>query len=77
MSSIERGRIVIGDVHGEFAGLREILLHAGLINDRDSWTGGGTLLIQVGDVIDRGRIRASVSGSSGRFRAKHSEQPHR
>jgi len=47
-------RIVIGDIHGELAGLREILLHAGLIDDRDSWTGGASLLIQVGDVIDRG-----------------------
>ena len=54
MSSSEKRRIVIGDVHGEFDGLREILLHAGLINDRDSWTGGESLLIQVGDVIDRG-----------------------
>jgi calcineurin-like phosphoesterase family protein len=54
MSSIESRRIAIGDVHGELDGLREILLHAGLINDRDSWTGGGSLLIQVGDVIDRG-----------------------
>jgi hypothetical protein len=54
MASIEKRRVVIGDVHGELAGLREILLHAGLIDDHDSWTGGGSLLIQVGDVIDRG-----------------------
>jgi len=54
MPSIEKRRIVIGDVHGDRAGLREILLHARLINDRDSWTGGRSLLIQVSDVIDRG-----------------------
>jgi hypothetical protein len=54
MASIEKRRIVIGDVHGELAGLKEILLHAGLIDDHDSWAGGGSLLIQVGDVIDRG-----------------------
>jgi hypothetical protein len=54
MASVEKRRIVIGDVHGELAGLREILLHAGLIDDHDSWTGGESLLIQVGDVIDRG-----------------------
>jgi|ERR1019366_9236294 hypothetical protein len=54
MSSIEKRRIVIGDVHGEFDGLREILLHSGLINNGNSWAGGGSLLIQVGDVIDRG-----------------------
>lgn len=54
MPSIDKRRIVIGDVHGELDGLREILLHARLINDHDSWTGGKSLLIQVGDVIDRG-----------------------
>jgi hypothetical protein len=54
MASPQKRRIVIGDVHGELAGFREILLHAGLINERFSWTGGASLLIQVGDVIDRG-----------------------
>ena len=54
MPSIDKRRIVIGDVHGDRAGLREILLHARLINDLDYWTGGRSLLIQVGDVIDRG-----------------------
>ncbi len=62
MSSIEKRRIVIGDVHGELAGLKEILLHAGLINDGDSWTGGGSLLIQVGDVIDRGQYSLECIG---------------
>jgi hypothetical protein len=62
MASIEKRRIVIGDVHGERDGLREILLHAGLIDDHDSWTGGGSLLIQVGDVIDRGRYSRECVG---------------
>jgi Calcineurin-like phosphoesterase len=62
MSSIEKRRVVIGDIHGELDGLREILLHAGLINDCDSWIGGGTLLIQVGDVIDRGPYSRELVG---------------
>lgn len=49
-----RRAVVVGDVHGELDGLREILRHAGLIDGRDSWAGGGSLLIQTGDVIDRG-----------------------
>jgi hypothetical protein len=49
-----RVAFVVGDVHGELDGLREILLHAGLIDSRDSWAGGGSLLVQTGDVIDRG-----------------------
>jgi hypothetical protein len=35
-----RATVVVGDVHGELDGLREILRHAGLIDDRDSWSGG-------------------------------------
>ena len=54
MSSSDKRRILIGDVHGELGGLTEILRHAGLINDRDAWAGGRSLLIQTGDVIDRG-----------------------
>jgi calcineurin-like phosphoesterase family protein len=54
MSSRDKRRIVIGDVHGELNGFKEILRHAGLIDDHDSWTGGRSLLIQTGDVIDRG-----------------------
>ena len=49
-----RRRIVVGDIHGELDGLREILIHSGLINCQDNWSGGNSLLIQTGDVIDRG-----------------------
>ena len=47
-------RIVVGDVHGELDGLKEILRHAGLIDEKDHWTGNDCILIQTGDVIDRG-----------------------
>lgn len=46
--------IVIGDVHGSLANLRDVLSAAGLIGADDAWTGGRTHLIQTGDVIDRG-----------------------
>ena len=54
MSSTDNRRILIGDVHGELNALTELLRHAGLIDDRDAWAGGRSLLIQTGDVIDRG-----------------------
>lgn len=47
-------RIVVGDVHGELDGLKEILGHVGLIDEKDHWTGNDCILIQTGDVIDRG-----------------------
>jgi len=49
------GRIVaIGDVHGDLTDFASILRHTGLINDKSNWIGGGTVLVQVGDVVDRG-----------------------
>jgi len=50
-----KGRIVaIGDVHGDLTDFDSILRQTGLINDKGSWIGGGTVLVQVGDVVDRG-----------------------
>ncbi len=51
----EQRIVVIGDIHGEFEGLQEVLLQAGLIDSKRNWTGGGDMLVQTGDVIDRGR----------------------
>lgn len=47
--------LAIGDIHGEFNGLVEILEAADLINDRLEWTGGETTLVQTGDFVDRGK----------------------
>jgi hypothetical protein len=46
--------VAVGDVHGELDALREILHHAGVLGNQDQWIGGSTVLIQTGDVIDRG-----------------------
>lgn len=46
--------IIVGDIHGELDGFREILRNAGLIDSQDKWIGGNNILIQTGDVIDRG-----------------------
>ena len=53
--------IVVGDIHGEGAGLREVLNGANITNpDGGSscrWieqNAAGTILVQVGDIVDRG-----------------------
>ena len=62
MNAKHRRRIIVGDIHGELGGLTEILLHAGVTDRRGHWTGGDSILIQTGDVIDRGPdSRAAVS----------------
>lgn len=46
--------VVIGDVHGDFQQLVNILQLAGLIDAGGEWIGGDTQLVQMGDLPDRG-----------------------
>ena len=45
---------IIGDVHGEYHGFAAVLIHAKLINPELEWTGNKNVLVQIGDIIDRG-----------------------
>lgn len=47
-------RIVVGDVHGQLDSFKGILSNAGLIDEEENWTGRDAVLIQTGDLIDRG-----------------------
>jgi hypothetical protein len=50
----ENQRLVcVGDVHGDAEALRRSLEIAGICKD-DSWIGNDTILVQCGDVLDRG-----------------------
>ncbi|MES2755096.1 MAG: metallophosphoesterase, partial [Pseudomonadota bacterium] len=46
--------VAIGDLHGDFAVWRAIARAARVIDDRGHWAGGKTILVQTGDVPDRG-----------------------
>lgn len=52
--------VCIGDVHGDFEALQEFLTLAGVYSNNDTvdggiqWTGGNTILVQCGDILDRG-----------------------
>lgn len=50
----QKRHVCIGDVHGERDGLVRILKRARLVNKDLAWKGGDTILVQTGDVIDRG-----------------------
>ena len=47
--------IVIGDIHGDLKNTIQILKLAKVINDELKWIGGETIVVQVGDQIDRCR----------------------
>jgi hypothetical protein len=46
--------VAIGDLHGDLAVTRRALKLAGAIGADDRWTGGSLVVVQTGDVIDRG-----------------------
>eukprot|EP00171_Calliarthron_tuberculosum_P015784 IDg15784t1 len=46
--------IAVGDVHGDVGALRQVLSKAGVLGVDGSWSGGRTVLVQVGDQLDRG-----------------------
>ena len=46
--------VAVGDLHGDFSAWRNIARAAQLVNDGGHWIGGDTVLVQTGDVVDRG-----------------------
>jgi len=46
--------VVVGDIHGDYDKLKSVLRHAKLIDDNDDWIGTDSILMQLGDLMDRG-----------------------
>lgn len=46
--------VVVGDLHGDYAAWQQIAGAAGLIDAKGHWSGGRTILVQMGDITDRG-----------------------
>jgi hypothetical protein len=46
--------VAVGDIHGAFDQFVAILRAAGVIDTRNRWSGKKTILVQTGDVLDRG-----------------------
>jgi hypothetical protein len=46
--------VAIGDLHGDLGGMRSALRAAGAIDDHDAWIGGDLVVVQTGDILDRG-----------------------
>ena len=46
--------VAVGDLHGDYAAWIDIARNAGLIDPANRWIGGRTVLVQTGDIVDRG-----------------------
>jgi hypothetical protein len=45
--------VAIGDLHGDFGAWQDIARNAGVMDAKGHWAGGTTILVQLGDVLDR------------------------
>ena len=45
--------VAVGDLHGDFAAWQDITRAAGVTDPRGHWAGGRTILVQLGDILDR------------------------
>lgn len=58
---MQAARIVaIGDVHGNFDAFRQIVLGLELVDEALQWRAADTILVQIGDVCDRGEESRQV-----------------
>jgi hypothetical protein len=52
--------VAIGDVHGDLAATKRALKLAGVLGDDGRWSGGQAVLVQTGDILDRGDDEQSI-----------------
>jgi hypothetical protein len=52
--------IAVGDLHGDYQAWTAIARAAGLTDTRGHWAGGRTILVQRGDVTDRGPLSGEI-----------------
>ncbi|XP_058075482.1 shewanella-like protein phosphatase 1 [Magnolia sinica] len=62
VSAPDRRIIAVGDLHGDLAQARCALEMAGVLSSdgQDLWTGKETVLIQLGDILDRGEDEIAI-----------------
>ena len=57
----ENDRIIArGDIHGDLNALILALRKAGIVDSNNAWIGGNDIVVQVGDIFDRGGRGISV-----------------
>ncbi|KAH7672562.1 Metallo-dependent phosphatases protein [Dioscorea alata] len=62
VSAPGRRIVAVGDLHGDLSQTRSALEMAGVLssNGEDLWIGGDTVLVQLGDVLDRGEDEIAI-----------------
>lgn len=62
--------VAIGDLHGDLQATRGALRLAGAIDANDAWIGGKLVVVQTGDLIDRGDEDRAILDLTARLQAE-------
>lgn len=62
--------VAIGDLHGDLEAARQVLRLAGAIDERDAWVGGELVIVQTGDLLDRGNDERALLELFARLQAQ-------
>jgi hypothetical protein len=52
--------VAVGDLHGDYSAWMDIARGAGVVDPQGHWAGGKTILVQLGDVVDRGATSLQI-----------------
>ncbi|EJD39102.1 Metallo-dependent phosphatase [Auricularia subglabra TFB-10046 SS5] len=52
--AFRRRLVAVGDLHGDFPNAQKVLTMARVIDDKGAWSGETDVLVQTGDIVDRG-----------------------
>ncbi|KAJ8652537.1 hypothetical protein O0I10_011796 [Lichtheimia ornata] len=66
--------VAMGDLHGDLNNTLTIMRFAGLIDQDNRWSGGDTIFVQTGDVVDRGVDTIALYELLQRLRDEAKEQ---
>lgn len=73
---VAEGRLIsIPDVHGDYDGLVKVLRHLKIISDHDTnWVGGNAVIVQTGDLLDRGPKEVEILRLLGKLKIQAQKQ---
>ncbi|GAA5864642.1 hypothetical protein JCM8547_008259 [Rhodosporidiobolus lusitaniae] len=52
--------VAVGDIHGDLPRMAAVLRRAEIIDLKGQWIGGETILVQTGDIVDRGKDTIAI-----------------
>jgi hypothetical protein len=74
MRIASKGRVIaFGDIHGDLPALKAALRAGGVVDASGTWNGGTTVVVQTGDILDRGDDEQAIMDWLGQLEQQASK----